>query len=258
MNCQKFEEQVTELARGQMMQAAVRTDALMHVEQCSDCRDRLSAEEALTRDLRSVAVEIGSNTPSSELKNKLLDAYRQNQVVTVQVGRDRSRYWLSAAAAILLVLFSLLVVRWQTQKSKVNRGAPALVAEKNTPQANTAITGSTPPTQTIGSDSTQKQKPHRNQPVRVAKNRVRPTQAVTDSMVASNEMPKEVATEFMPIGSMTAASLQDGGQIVRVELPRSALASFGLPVNMERYNEKVKADVVLGVDGLADAIRFVQ
>ena len=57
---------------------------------------------------------------------------------------------------------------------------------------------------------------------------------------------------------MNAASLQDGGQIVRVELPRSALANFGLPVNMERYNEKVKADVIFGVDGLAHAIRFVQ
>jgi hypothetical protein len=27
---------------------------------------------------------------------------------------------------------------------------------------------------------------------------------------------------------------------------------------MDRYNEKVKADVIFGVDGLAHAIRFVQ
>jgi hypothetical protein len=27
---------------------------------------------------------------------------------------------------------------------------------------------------------------------------------------------------------------------------------------MDRYNEKVKADVLLGVDGMAHAIRFVQ
>jgi hypothetical protein len=57
---------------------------------------------------------------------------------------------------------------------------------------------------------------------------------------------------------MTAANLQDGGQIIRVELPRSALTKFGLPVNMDRYNEKVKADVLFGVDGMAHAIRFVQ
>jgi hypothetical protein len=46
--------------------------------------------------------------------------------------------------------------------------------------------------------------------------------------------------------------------MVRVELPRSAMVSFGLPVHMDRVNEKVKADVLLGVDGLAQAIRFVQ
>ena len=62
----------------------------------------------------------------------------------------------------------------------------------------------------------------------------------------------------MPVGYWNAAALQDGGQIVRVELPRTTLASFGLPVNMDRYNEKVKADVLLGVDGMAHAIRFVQ
>jgi hypothetical protein len=68
----------------------------------------------------------------------------------------------------------------------------------------------------------------------------------------------EIATDFIPLSSMTAVNLQDGGQIVRVELPRSALANFGLPVNMDRSNEKVKADVLFGVDGLAHAIRFIQ
>jgi hypothetical protein len=47
------------------------------------------------------------------------------------------------------------------------------------------------------------------------------------------------------------------GLVVRVELPRSALVSFGLPMNMERADERIKADVLLGNDGLARAIRFV-
>jgi len=67
-----------------------------------------------------------------------------------------------------------------------------------------------------------------------------------------------VATEFMPVGYLSVDALQDGGQIVRVELPRTTLVKFGLPVNMDRYNERVKADVLLGLDGMAHAIRFVQ
>jgi len=74
----------------------------------------------------------------------------------------------------------------------------------------------------------------------------------------ANHVQREIATDFMPLGYLSPATLQDGGQIIRVELPRSALVNFGLPVNMDRYHEKVKADVLLGVDGLAHAIRFVQ
>jgi hypothetical protein len=33
---------------------------------------------------------------------------------------------------------------------------------------------------------------------------------------------------------------------------------MGLPVNIEHYGERVKADVVLGDDGVARAIRFVR
>jgi len=68
----------------------------------------------------------------------------------------------------------------------------------------------------------------------------------------------EIATDFIPVTYGGAANLADGGRMVRVELPRSAMASFGLPVNMDRANEKVKADVLMGVDGLAHAIRFVR
>ena len=50
----------------------------------------------------------------------------------------------------------------------------------------------------------------------------------------------------------------DPPRVVRVELPRSALESFGLPMNMERAGERIKADVVVGHDGLARAIRFVR
>jgi hypothetical protein len=45
---------------------------------------------------------------------------------------------------------------------------------------------------------------------------------------------------------------------VRVELPRSALSSFGIPVNADHAGGRVKADVLLGEDGTARAIRFVR
>ena len=37
MNCQRFEQVVSELARGQMMEAEVRSEALAHSEECERC-----------------------------------------------------------------------------------------------------------------------------------------------------------------------------------------------------------------------------
>src|SRR5205807_682280 len=65
----------------------------------------------------------------------------------------------------------------------------------------------------------------------------------------ANSVNAEIATDFIPVIYGGAANLAEGGRMVRVELPRSAMASFGLPVHIDRVNEKVKADVLLGVDG---------
>ena len=48
------------------------------------------------------------------------------------------------------------------------------------------------------------------------------------------------------------------GAVVRVRLPRSAMRLAGLPVNEERLAERIQADVLLGQDGTARAVRFVQ
>lgn len=69
----------------------------------------------------------------------------------------------------------------------------------------------------------------------------------------------EVATDFMPL-PYSAVPLTNG-QIVRLEVPRSALVSFGLlPVDsVDRApGGTVLADVIVGDDGLARAVRFVR
>ncbi|HJR05905.1 MAG TPA: hypothetical protein VJ842_01310 [Pyrinomonadaceae bacterium] len=77
--------------------------------------------------------------------------------------------------------------------------------------------------------------------------------------VASKPNEPESMTDFIPlVADATPATPLEGGQLVRVQVPRAALASLGLPLNAERGNEPVKADVLVGYDGLARAIRFVR
>ena len=69
----------------------------------------------------------------------------------------------------------------------------------------------------------------------------------------------EVTTAFMalPYGNLPASSVH----MVRIAVPRAALASFGL-MPLESVNrastETIVADVLVGDDGLARAVRFVR
>jgi hypothetical protein len=69
---------------------------------------------------------------------------------------------------------------------------------------------------------------------------------------------QEITTEFIPLMQGAPYPRAEESHLVRVELPRSALASFGLPVGAESPGGRVKADVLLGEDGIARAIRFVR
>ena len=253
MNCQRFESVVSELARGQMMAAEQRGEALAHSDACENCAVRLRDEEMLTRGLRSLAIEMESMEAPAGLETTLLTAFRNRTAAPVAAPQRhiKARYWLSAVAAMLLIAIAIVAIN-SRRAGENERNARQVEAPK--PPAVPK-----PPEQQQPVDpnifAANEQKQERNLiPVKRRSNRVNRTPPA----VMANHVTNEIATDFMPLGYMNAASLQDGGQIIRVELRRSALANFGVPVNMDRYNEKVKADVLLGVDGTARAIRFVQ
>jgi len=69
----------------------------------------------------------------------------------------------------------------------------------------------------------------------------------------------EMATAFFPLIYVSVP--MTGGQIVRLEMPQAALTSFGVApadvINGARPGT-VLADVLVGEDGLARAVRFVR
>ena len=66
---------------------------------------------------------------------------------------------------------------------------------------------------------------------------------------------REIVTEFFPL--VDYAPPFERGELVRVILPASALRGVGIPVREERLMEQVQADILVGQEGLARAIRFV-
>jgi len=63
--------------------------------------------------------------------------------------------------------------------------------------------------------------------------------------------------DFVPVPN--AAELENGEEmnLVRVEVPRSALIALGYAVSDDRLLEPISADVMLGADGLVHAVRFL-
>ena len=62
---------------------------------------------------------------------------------------------------------------------------------------------------------------------------------------------------FIPLPNAERVGPNDDVNVVRMELPRSAMLVVGLNVSPERVSEQVEAEVMLGPDGLARAVRFM-
>jgi hypothetical protein len=74
--------------------------------------------------------------------------------------------------------------------------------------------------------------------------------------------PQADSDGFIPLpnsAGFAAADTADGDEVnlVRVEVPRSAMFALGLDVSADRAEEMVEADVMLGSNGMARAVRFL-
>jgi hypothetical protein len=74
--------------------------------------------------------------------------------------------------------------------------------------------------------------------------------ASADSLVADNEM-----NDFTLLPGALPADTDDSA-IVRVRMQRSTLGALGLPVNEERAAEWIQVDLLVGEDGLPQAVRL--
>ena len=271
MNCETFEPAVNDLARGQMMEATLRESALAHAEDCEHCSARLATERALSFSLRALAANDETTGAPARVETLLRAAFRQHQtaplaptVAASTARRWRWAQWAAAAAAVVLSVLAIQAFRLGQQpppSQRVFDRVAASPASEGNPGTIAALPAPAPE-QIDGRDAL----PVINSPRPVNRQAVAVNYTPTSrrpvrrqrSAQADGAAQAEIVTDFMPLTYGAELSPNEGGQLVRVELPRSALASLGLPMNVERTDERVKADVLLGHDGLARAIRFVR
>jgi hypothetical protein len=168
--------------------------------------------------------------------------------------------WSLAAIAAILIVFGFIVHRAiQNEPQKPGGGIT-----KNEPQKPGGVITKNKPTPKPSVEREEqdvKEKPARRgtrAPRPPRHNRPRLNELIiTDSMPVYAKR-GEYATDFFSLSYGGVQKPMESGEVIRLRMPRSALIAFGLPVDVEHADAPVKAELLLGEDGMARAIRFVR
>ena len=293
MNCQNFETVVGDLARGVPLEARARVEARAHEASCARCAARLADESALSSGLRALAASASELAAPPRVEADLLAAFRSRAAAAetpaareefpaarvVPLARpERAGRWgwvktfgASAAAAAAAVALVVLV---QPHRPATNgrAGSQPLTSPPREVAATPTARPALPPaiaTPAVNGEARDRVEDQVAAAPRAANARrvphARPAAVYQNAggraaqpAPAAGAGVEEIATDFIPLTQDARLAAAEGGQVVRVELPRTALQRFGLPMNVELTGGRVKADVMLGYDGVARAIRFVR
>lgn len=249
MNCNLFDEKIVAIARGELLDAEAKQEALNHTRECSDCKARLQSEEILNVRLKEFALD--SIAVSPKIENTLRKAFKTNIAkpnLTVVMMPERQRgAWVigGAIAACLLLTVGFLAQRFYTNQSSLT--SVVLTSDKFV-EFEKAVD------EDDWKEFVVTEIPKNNDrfsPFADSRQLKRKTEKKKEIIEA------ETVTEFMSLTDDSTIAGLEPRQIVRVRLTRSALIALGLPIDVERADEKITADVMLSEEGIAKAIRFV-
>jgi hypothetical protein len=240
MSCGDFEKIIPQLAGWGLIEATRQVAAVRHAEACANCAGRLADERLLLSEIRRVRAELAKQEAPAPLQEILLNAFRQQSaaILTPAPIPQRKKVWNSwksgaIAAAILLATSAGAGVFVLSR-----RGDDAQPPRVNVLPHAPAPAVTTPKTHDQPDQIANAQKPRRR--------------------VKHLARTVETVTEYFPLIEGEDLEQLEFTQVVRVELTPAALREVGLPPGYASESELVKADLILGHDGIARAIRFVR
>jgi len=258
MNCQQFDQIAVDLARACPADAAAQEGALEHAQSCPRCAARLSDQRKLTVALRAVSAAAGNAQAPARVEQNLLGEYRMRFDASRRATAGRSgsqsaptawRFWAATVAAMLLLA---LVAAWRLRPNSHARPVEPASSQQGThkeaEKAAAARGGETRLAPAVVRHVVPR-------PALTAKRGTPSKRFATPEQTAATE----ATTRFYPLPYGSGLGLDEGWALVRVQVRRSSLASLGVPFNAgPAAGEMLTADVVVGQDGLARGIRFVQ
>jgi hypothetical protein len=259
LNCQQFDQIVVDMARDVSLEDGTSQGAADHAASCPKCALRLSNQRKLGVALRAVNATASNEQAPASVEHFLLRAFRArfdgSEPVTVvhpasprRGGAATWRVWAVAAAAMLLLgLVAVWRLRPAAPARSSDRASSLPVTNKKVEEPTAAGNGETQTASAVVRHVV-------SRPRRTVEHRV-PAKLVT---ISNETATTDVTTRFYPLPYGSGLGLEEGWGLVRVQVARASLASLGVPVSGGSASEMLTADVVVGQDGLARGIRFVQ
>jgi hypothetical protein len=237
-NCARFDEILPDLGRPELRGTPLRESALAHADSCSRCAQLLAEVESLDRAFRALAAEESGLRAPERVEANLLQEFRREKAAVSRSG-IRWQAAVGIAAAVLLAV-GVSVHHWMTRPPATGPATQIPAVGSASPQAQQPAG----PSAQVGA---QEQPPISAAPEEAGR--------TVRSAPSTEQSVSEDA--FTPLPYADDPTALDDGAVVRVVMPRAALASFGLPVAAMEGDGTVRADLVVSEDGTPQAIRLV-
>lgn len=264
MTCREMEWLLRDIAAER---DAVPHDAMEHLAACPRCLAQLERERRLAANLTALA---GSSEASlapaalQAMETRLRAQFRENRsdrtkswsVLPLVAGRPAA--WGAGIAAILILSLGIVLrdsrLPGTPSASGILAVNPGIAQEPGAePVERPAAENSLPEAVLPSARGAMNGSPEGDaMPVG--------TEATAFAHAAEQTapgQPPQASSDFVPL-FYGDPSLMEAGQVWRVQMPRSALQSVGMPVVEESRSGPIQVDILLGEDGIARAIRFVQ
>lgn len=244
MTCGSGRDAILDLARNVAMSEPVRAAAEAHLRDCASCAAEFERQRDLTAALGALAADAAPWNSSAGIEERLHAAFAGRRPVTHPSSRDSSSFdrWtatLTVAAVIVLAVWL---------GSRPASGPPGDGRRQSADFAQ-------PPTVSPV-------------PEHAARHPVVPGAEVRSAAqrgIARSSKPSRRAAaatqvqsfEFMALPGAVGLPELESGSVVRIALPVGALPEYGLDIMTNGAKTTVEADVLVGQDGMARAIRLV-
>ena len=235
MTCRSVEPHLVDLARDAGVDAVLRVKIDRHLAECGRCAARLAEERELSRALGRLAREAENVPPNPRSEQALLAAFDAAWTrPSAGIVDTRRRIWQPLAAAAVLLLTAAGIWTIASRRPHAPDRATLPPVATAAPIEGAAVQ----PAFASAPDTT----PAATKPATIRGHRPAAKTAAVDT------------TPFVMWPGADTLPRFESGHLMRLDLPASMAISLGLTLSSSRA-DVVRADVLIGQDGLARAVR---